>query len=143
MSRTLEAAVNVAGRVLFCLVFFMSAVGNKIPKFSAVASYMESEGVPAPSFMLAGAIAFLIAGSLSLIVGYKARIGASLLLVFLVLGTYFFHDFWTFDDPKVQEQQMIQFMKNLALVGATLIVIARGAGPGSLDARTRATGQRA
>ena len=55
---------------------------------------MAAEGVPAPQFMLAGAIVFLIAGSLSVILGYKARIGAALLLVFLVLATYYFHDFW-------------------------------------------------
>ena len=135
MNQNAQAALNIAGRVFFCLVFFMSAIGNKIPEFDAVASYMESEGVPAAKFMLAGAIGFLIVGSLSLILGYRTRVGATLLLVFLVLATYFFHDFWTFDDPKVREQQMVQFMKNLALVGATLILIARGAGPGSLDAR--------
>jgi putative oxidoreductase len=57
-------------------------VSNKIPHFSEVAKIMESVGVPAPQFMLAGAIVFLLVGSLSVIVGYKARIGAVLLLTF-------------------------------------------------------------
>ena len=60
----------------------------------AVAKVMESAGVPAAQFMLAGAIVFLIAGSLSVIVGYRARIGAALLLAFLVLASYYFHLFW-------------------------------------------------
>ena len=84
--------------------------------------------------MLAGAIVFLIVGSLSIIAGYKARIGAALLFVFLVLATYFFHDFWNFDGPQ-RQLQMIQFMKNLSLMGTMLFLMATGAGPMSLDAR--------
>ena len=93
---------------------------------------MGSEGVPLPQVMLAGAILFLIAGSLSIILGYRAKLGAGLLLTFLVLATYFFHDFWTFEGEE-QTQQMIQFMKNLSLMGAMVFVIANGPGPLSLD----------
>ena len=109
---------------------------------------MRIEGVPAPQFMLAGAIVFLIAGSLSIMVGYKARFGASLLLAFLVLATYFFHDFWTWSPEAmwvlstnsevampVQQIEMISFMKNLALMGAMLFIISNGPGPMSIDNR--------
>ena len=102
---------------------------------------MAKEGVPAPQVMLAGAIVFLIAGSLSVILGYKARIGAALLLVFLVLATYYFHDFWTVSDPQAQQEQMIQFLKNLGLMGAMLLVIANGTGPLSLDVRKAGAGK--
>ncbi len=133
--KALQGPITLAGRVLLALIFVMSAVGNKIPQFSDVSAYMANEGVPLPSLMLAGAIAFLLVGGLSLIAGFKARIGAALLLVFLVLATYFFHDFWTFEDAQAQQQQMIQFMKNAALMGAMLFVIANGPGPWSLDGR--------
>lgn len=148
MPHTLQGLVTVFGRVLLSLIFLMSAVGNKIPKFSNVAALMESQGVPAPEILLVGAIVFLILGSLSLIVGYKARIGATLLLIFLMLATYYFHDFWTWpqeamwvlsvnSDVKmpVAQIEMISFMKNLALMGAMLFVIANGPGPMSLDSR--------
>ena len=135
MPRTLQGIVAVLGRILLCTIFLLAAVGNKIPHFQAVAGFMAKEGVPAPQFMLAGAIVFLIAGSLSVILGYKARIGAALLLVFLVLATYYFHDFWTLSDPQAQQEQMIQFLKNLGLMGAMLLVIANGTGPMSLDGR--------
>lgn len=139
MTRTVQGVVAVLGRVLLCAIFLMSALGNKIPNFGGVAGFMASEGVPAPQLMLVGAIVFLIAGSLSVIAGFKARIGAALLLVFLVLATYFFHDFWTLSDPQAKQEQTIQFMKNLGLMGAMLLVIANGTGPMSLDARrTRA-----
>jgi len=140
MPRFVQGIVAVVGRILLCTIFLLSAVGNKIPNFSAVAGVMAKEGVPAPQFMLVGAIAFLIAGSLSIIMGYKARFGAGLLLVFLVLATYFFHDFWNFTGQE-QQEQMIQFMKNLGLMGAMLMVIANGPGPLSFDSKSTLVGK--
>ena len=85
--------------------------------------------------MLVGAIVFLIAGGFSIILGYKSRIGATLLLIFLILATYYFHHFWNISDPKQQQEQMIEFLKNLGLMGAMLLIIANGTGPLSLDNR--------
>ncbi len=130
----MQAAASLLGRLMIATIFLMSAVGNKIPKFNDVAGYMASEGVPMPQVALAGAIVFLIAGSLSVITGFKVRCGATLLLVFLVLATYFFHDFWKFEGPE-QQTQMIQFMKNLSLMGTMVFLMANGAGAMSLDAR--------
>jgi putative oxidoreductase len=142
MPRAIQGILAVIGRVMLCTIFLLSAVGNKIPNFGAVASVMEKEAVPAPQVLLAGAIVFLIAGSLSIILGFKARIGAALLLIFLVLATYYFHDFWTVTDPQVKQDQMIQFMKNLGLMGAMVLIIANGTGPMSLDERAGSSGPR-
>ena len=136
MFQVLRGPLTVLGRLLLCTIFFMAAVGNKIPHFSDVAKVMESVGVPAPQFLLAGAIVFLIVGSLSVIVGYKARIGAVLLLTFLVLASYYFHPFWKLEG-QAQQEQMIHFMKNLAITGGLLQVVAFGAGAFSLDNRRR------
>ena len=144
-----KGITTLVGRILLALIFLMSAVGNKIPNFSAVADLMKSQGVPLPSVLLTGAIVFLLVGSLSIVLVFKARIGATLLLVFLVLATYFFHDFWTWPEDTmwilssnsdvkmpVQQVEMISFMKNLALMGAMLFIVANGAGPMSLDERS-------
>jgi putative oxidoreductase len=132
MVATLQGIVSVVGRVLLSGIFLLSAVGNKIPNYHEVAKVMESVGIPSPQLMLAGAIAFLIVGSASLTLGLWARIGASLLLVFLVLATYYFHAFWKLEGQEAQMQQ-IQFMKNVALMGAMLFVVANGPGKMSLD----------
>lgn len=139
---------TLTSRIMLALIFLMSALGNKIPKFNDVAGYMAAEGVPMPQFMLAGAIVFLVAGSVSLVLGFRARWGATLLLIFLVLATYYFHDFWQWPAEAlwvlstndqvmlpVQQVEMISFMKNVALMGAMLFVIANGAGAWSLDHR--------
>jgi putative oxidoreductase len=132
MFPVLRGPLAVLGRLLLCTIFLMAAVGNKIPHFSDVAKVMESVGVPAPQFLLAGAIAFLIVGSLSVIAGYKARIGAVLLLTFLVLASYYFHAFWRLEG-QAQQEQMIQFLKNLSMMGALLFIVANGSGPMSVD----------
>ena len=128
----MQSVLSLVGRLMIATIFLMSAIGNKIPQFSGVAEYMGSKGIPLPQLMLAGAIVFLIAGSLSVIAGYQTRIGASLLLVFLLLATYFFHDFWNFEGEE-QQQQMIHFMKNLSMMGAMLLLIANGPGRLSLE----------
>ena len=133
MFQSLRGPLTVLGRLLLCTIFFLSAVGNKIPHFSEVARVMESVGVPAPQLLLVGAIVFLLVGSLSVIVGYKAQIGAVLLLTFLVLASYYFHPFWKLEG-QAQQEQMLQFMKNLSIMGAMLFLVANGSGPMSLDA---------
>jgi putative oxidoreductase len=133
MNPTFQNLASGLGRVMIAAIFFLSAVGNKIPNFDGVAGYMAAEGVPAPRLMLAGAIVFLIAGSISVLLGYKVRVGASLLLTFLALATFFFHDFWNFAGQE-REMQMIQFMKNGALMGTMLFLIANGSGAFSLAA---------
>lgn len=125
---------SVLGRIMLVTIFLMSALGNKVPNFSGVAGYMASEGVPLPQLMLVGAILFMVAGSLSIILGWQARAGAGLLLFFLVLATYFFHDFWTFEGQE-RQMQTIQFMKNLGLMGAMVFIIANG--PGALRLGSR------
>lgn len=142
MNETLKTLLTVAGRVMLATIFLMSALGNKIPNFSGTAQYMAANGVPAPNIMLAGAIVFLLAGGISVVLGFQARIGASLLAVFLILATYYFHDFWTYaPDSQDFQMQMIQFMKNLGLMGAMLMIVANGPGPGSLDNRKIATSE--
>jgi putative oxidoreductase len=128
----LQGPVTVVSRMLLSTIFLLSAVGNKIPHFSDVANVMGSVGIPAPQLMLVGAIVFLLAGSLSVIAGYQARIGAALLLTFLVLASYYFHAFWKLEG-QAQQEQMIQFMKNLSMMGAMLFILANGSGPMSLD----------
>lgn len=119
---------------MIATIFLMSAVGNKIPNFGQTDQYMTANGVPLPSLSLVAAIVFLIVGSVSVVLGYYARIGASLLLVFLILATYFFHNFWAYEGQE-QQLQMIQFMKNLSMMGTMVFIMAVGSGPLSLDAR--------
>jgi putative oxidoreductase len=133
MSQLLCGLLTVLGRVLVCLIFLMAAVGHDIPDFSGTTRTMELAGIPSPQLMLVGAIAFLILGGLSVSLGFLARFGATLLLVFLVLASYYFHNFWVLTEEAQIEQQMIHFFKNLSMMGTMLFIMANGSGPMSLD----------
>ncbi|MCI5159319.1 MAG: DoxX family protein, partial [Candidatus Electrothrix sp. AUS1_2] len=115
----------------------LTALISKIPDFHHVAEQMAQEGVPFPHVMLIGAIVFLLAGSVSLITGFKARIGAVLLLIFTISGTYYFHHFWTFTEPQETQEHLKSFMKNLSIIGGLLMVIANGPGAFSFDSPKR------
>ena len=134
MSEILRGPLSLAGRVLLCVIFVMATVGNKIPNYAGTIEVMEKVGVPAPQVLLPGAIVFLLVGSASVIVGYRASIGAALLAVFLALASYYFHAFWKLEG-QAQQEQMIQFLKNLSMFGAMLFIIANGPGAWSLDAK--------
>jgi putative oxidoreductase len=133
MASIAQGFVSLLARLLLAAIFLASAIGNKIPQFQATADYMASEGVPNPKLALFGAIGLLLLGGISLLAGAWTRIGSFFLLVFIVAATYYFHDFWKFADPTQRQLQTIQFMKNLAISGGLLSLIAFGGGPWSVD----------
>jgi putative oxidoreductase len=122
------------GRTLLVVIFVFSGI-NKITGPDDTLGYMTARGMPAPQFFLVGAILLEIAGSLSVILGYKARLGAAALIVFTVPTLFIFHDFWTYP-PDQAQMQFIMFMKNLSMIGGLLLVVAFGPGPMSLDNRS-------
>lgn len=128
-----QGFVALLARVALMTIFLVSTVSNKIPQFSQTVQYMTQEKVPIPMAALACAIGLLLLGSVSLLLGAWTRIGAFFLLIFLCAATYYFHDFWTFTDPLQRQLQTIQFLKNLAIGGGLLALMAFGAGPWSVD----------
>ena len=144
LASIMQGAIALLARLLLAAIFVVSAVANKIPQFQATAAYMASEGVPNPKFALFGAIGLLLIGGLSVVLGAWTRIGAAFLLVFLLAATYYFHDFWKLPPdtpPATMQGELIAFMKNLALMGTMLFLVANGTGPWSLDNRGKATAQ--
>ncbi|MCS7020653.1 MAG: DoxX family protein [Gemmataceae bacterium] len=121
------------GRIGLSAIFLISGAG-KIFSWEQTAGYMSSKGMPLVPLFLVGAIVLELVGGLSVLVGYKARLGAGLLIVFLIPATVIFHNFWAFEGQE-QQMQMIMFLKNLAILGGLLLVVGFGAGAYSLDNR--------
>ncbi|MEK6594194.1 MAG: DoxX family protein [Pseudomonadota bacterium] len=123
----------LTGRILLALIFLMSGF-DKITGFAGTAGFMASKGMPFAEVLLAGALVFELAGAIMLIVGWRAHWGALLLIVFMIPATLMFHNFWAVDAAQYQNQ-LNHFLKNVAMVGGLLYVMAFGAGPLSLDNR--------
>ena len=122
----LKSLGSLIGRILLVLIFLNSGI-EKIEGFEGTAQYMAKYGMPYTSFFLFGAIIFELAGSIFVILGYYARFGAFLLIIFLIPTTIIFHT--NFEDPI----QIIMLMKNVSMFGGCLILLAMGAGRFSLD----------
>lgn len=120
----------VTGRILLALIFLTSGYG-KIGGFTGTAGWMTSKGLPMAEVLLAITIVIEIGAALMIIAGYKARLGAAALFLWMIPVTFLFHNFWAMP----ADQQMIQqimFMKNLGLMGGMLYIMAFGSGPMSV-----------
>lgn len=119
------------GRILICLLFLRSAFG-KITGFSIVAAGMAKKGILFSEVLLIVAIFCEVAGSLALVLGWKARWGALLLIIFMMPVTLLYHDFWNAEAAQYRNQ-LNHFMKNVTILGALVFVMGMGSGPLSLE----------
>jgi putative oxidoreductase len=124
-----EALVPL-GRVFYSLIFILSGFGH----FSkGMVDYAANQGVPMAGLLvpLSGAMALI--GGISIMLGYRARWGAFLLILFLIPVSLIMHNFWSLSDPIMVQMQRAHFLKNLGLLGGALLIFYFGAGPLSMD----------
>ncbi|MGB3300313.1 MAG: DoxX family protein [Phormidesmis sp.] len=116
----------LAARICLSLIFLNAGI-NHLTGFPGFVQTIAGKGLPLPQVLAIGAIVFLLLGSVSLILGYKAKIGALLLVLFLIPTTLFFHPIGA---------DLGSFLKNLSLIGGLLMVMAYGPGLISLDGKS-------
>lgn len=122
----LNAGTQLTGRVLISSIFIMAGI-NKINGYAGTQGYMESMGVPGALLPLV--ILLEVGGGLAVLLGWQTRIAAFLLAGFTVLSALIFHA--GFSD----QMQSILFMKNVAMAGGLLILVAGSTHNWSIDAR--------
>ena len=120
----------LAGRQLFSIIFILGSAGHFSP---AGFAYAAQHGVPLPALLvpLSGAIA--LAGGLSVLLGYQTRLGAWLLVLFLIPVTLTMHNFWAMPDARTFEIERAMFLRNVTMLGGALLICYFGGGPLSLD----------
>lgn len=136
---------NVAalfGRILVAAIFVLSGV-NKMGDFGGTTALMMSAGLPMAELLLVATILIEIIGGLMLVIGWQTRVAALILLLFMIPVTLVFHNPWAPAEAAMAQQQMIHFLKNLAIMGGLLNLMAFGAGSlsvGAREANSTATG---
>ncbi len=118
------------GRLLIALIFVMSGLG-KIAAPAATIAYIQSAGAPLAPAAYAIAVIVEVVGGLALLVGFQTRLTAAVLAIFTLATAVLFHN------NMADQNQMIHFLKNIAITGGLLQVIAFGAGAFSLDNRRK------
>lgn len=132
---TLTRIFPLVGRVLLSLIFVAIAVG-KITGWTGFSEYMGTRHLVAIPVLLTLSMAVEFAGGISVLIGWRARSAALLLLVYLIPVTAIFHNFWAAQGMEAQIE-MMNFLKNVAIMGGLLLIAAFGAGPYSVDSWLR------
>ncbi len=128
---TANPALPLVGRILLAAIFLVAG-SRKILAFAGTVGYLAKLGFPAPEVMAVIAIVIEIGGSILLIIGWRARWIAWLLMLFVLVATFAAHRFWEFDASQYNNQ-LNHFLKNVAILGGLLFLAAFGPGPSSVD----------
>jgi putative oxidoreductase len=115
----------LAGRILIALIFLQSGI-EKFVYYSGTLGYMTKAGLPFPQVLLVASGIVETACALALIIGWKARPAAIVLVAWMIPVTLIFHN------PAAGQEAMVHFMKNVAITGGLLLLFAFG--PGALSA---------
>ncbi len=134
MTASFNRYTHLLGRILLSVIFLFSGC-SKLTHWSSTAAAMASAGIPAVSLSLSVAILLEIAGGLAILVGYRTRLAALLLFLYLAVVTLVFHNFWSYHGA-AEQAQAIQFLKNLAILGGLMGIVAEDdAGAPTRDAK--------
>jgi putative oxidoreductase len=110
------------GRAVFGLYFTYSGL-NHFLQFKGMKQYASYKGIPAAGLSVVVTGLMLLAGGLSILTGYWIEYGLYVLVVFLVAAAFTMHNFWSVEDPTQKAGESSQFLKNLALAAAALMLL--------------------
>jgi putative oxidoreductase len=123
--------VALAGRLFMSILFITSGFG-KVMAFSGASGYIASKGLPMPDVLAGLAIIAELGGGLAILFGFKTRLVAWLLVLFMIIITPIFHNFWAAAADQMGNQR-IHFLKNVSILGGILMIAAFGPGRFSID----------
>lgn len=124
--------VPLLGRAMFVSIFLKAVPGHFQENTIALVS---EQGIPLAGLFVPLAGFLALAGGLSVLLGWHARLGAWLLVAFLVPVTFVMHPYWVVSDPGAAAIQEAMFFRNVSMLGGALLITWFGAGPLSMDAR--------
>ncbi|HEY6843674.1 MAG TPA: DoxX family protein [Thermoanaerobaculia bacterium] len=111
------------GRIVVA-IYYISAGLRHFTHLKMMAPYAASKGVPAASVAVPFSGALLVAGGALIGLGFYPAIGAICILVFLLPTSVMMHNFWSVQDPMQKMGEMVNFTKNVGLMGYTLMILA-------------------
>ena len=136
----LQNPLALIGRLLLAYFFIPAGIG-KIGGFAGTVGYIASKGLPLPEVGAVLAIIVEVGVGLMLLLGFKTRWAALILMVFTLAASVFFYIYWALPEAQAAMQKLM-FNKNLGVAGGLLAFAAFGAGAFSLDGRRQRGGRR-
>jgi len=124
--------IFLAGRILYALPLIIMGA-NHFLYMSALAGYATVKGVPAPQVSVIVSGLVIVLGAISVLMGYRGKIGAWLITAFLLGTAFIMHRFWSVPEAVAAQAEMANFFKNIIMAGAALMITQTGTGPYSVD----------
>jgi uncharacterized membrane protein YphA (DoxX/SURF4 family) len=121
--------IVLLGRILLAALFLGSAFGH-LTQTEGMAGYAQAKGVPSARIAVLVSGVLILLGSVMVLLGIWADLGALFLFIFLIPTAVLMHGFWRETDPQARQMEMIQFQKDVALAGAALLAFALFASAG-------------
>jgi putative oxidoreductase len=113
------------GRLLFGGLFLLNGI-NHFTGRAGMVGYAQFKGVPAPNLLIPLSGLWLVISGLSIMAGFRPDIGLIMAALFLAGVTPVMHNFWAATDPNARMGDYINFQKNMALLGAALMLLSLG-----------------
>lgn len=120
---SIHSIAFLVGRIIVGGFFLMNGF-NHFTQLNMMTGYSKSKGIPAPAVAVGSSGVILFLGGLSLLLGYHPTIGAGLLVIFLLGASFSIHNFWTVQDQQAKLGEMVNFLKNMAILGLLLMTLA-------------------
>ena len=117
--------LSLLGRVIFGLYFVYSGI-NHFVKYQGLKVYATFKKIPAAGFAVVITGLVLLGGGLSILTGYWLQAGLILLAIFLLVTAFTVHNYWTLDDENAKAGEQSQFLKNIAIASACLLLLQMG-----------------
>jgi uncharacterized membrane protein YphA (DoxX/SURF4 family) len=124
MEKRSESIPHLVGRAIFGGYFLYNGINHFLEK-DQLSGYASAKGVPSANLAVQASGALMVLGGLSLLTGYKPKLGSALITTFLAGVTPSMHRFWSEDNPQQKQLEMINFLKNVALVGGAMLAAGR------------------
>jgi len=119
----MESVLFILGRLLFG-GYFVNAGINHFRMIDPMAGYAKMKGVPMPKAAVAFSGLLLLIGGLSILLSLYPTVGSAALVLFLVPVSFTMHAYWKIQDPQMKMAEKVNFLKNIALLGAALLLLA-------------------
>jgi len=123
--------VALIGRIALAAIFVLSGL-QKLVDFTGTVTMIAGAGVPLPMVAAAVAVVIELGGGLAIFAGWMTRVAALAIVVFLIIVSPIFHNFWTMEG-EARMMNQIMFLKNVSMLGGFLLLMAFGPGRYSVD----------
>lgn len=130
----IENICLLVGRLLMGLYFILPAL-QKVMNYQVMTNYMLEHNVPATALLLPITIIIQITAGLAMIIGYKGKIAAFVLVGLTLMISIYMHAFWAMPEGLERNHETQNFIKNMGIMAGLLMVSSLGTGRFSLDNR--------